>query len=127
VVEIALFRTLQEGLTNAHRHSGSPNVEVAFHRLPEQAVLEIKDFGHGLPQTVMDRFHRTGAGSGVGLAGIRERVKELGGDFTITSTNSGTTLRSVVPLCDVSDTSKVETDQASNNRVNTLLTNFNSI
>jgi signal transduction histidine kinase len=125
-VEIALFRGLQEGLTNAHRHSGSPSVEVTFHRLPEQAVLEIKDFGRGLPQTVMDRFHRTGAGSGVGLAGIRERVKELGGDFTITSTNSGTTLRSVVPLSEANK-SKTDSDQLSNHRINTLLTNFNSM
>ncbi|MGA6980298.1 MAG: sensor histidine kinase [Candidatus Sulfotelmatobacter sp.] len=125
-VEIALFRGLQEGLTNAHRHSGSPSVEVTFHRLPEQAVLEIKDFGHGLPQTVMDRFHRTGAGSGVGLAGIRERVKELGGDFSITSTNSGTTLRSVVPLSEANK-SKTDSDQLSNHRINTLLTNFNSM
>ena len=46
----------------------------------------------------MDRFQRTGAGSGVGLAGIRERIKELGGDFTISSTDGGTTLRSAVPL-----------------------------
>jgi len=47
---------------------------------------------------VMERFQRTGTGSGVGLAGIRERMKELGGDFTICSSGSGTTLRSAVPL-----------------------------
>lgn len=99
VVELALFRALQEGLTNAHRHSASPNVEIKFQRLPDRAILEVQDFGRGLPRAVMDRFHRTGAGSGVGLAGIRERVKELGGDFTIESTDRGTTLRSVVPLC----------------------------
>ncbi len=98
VVELALFRALQEGLTNAHRHSASPNVEVKFERLPECAVLEIQDFGRGLPQAVMDRFQRTGTGSGVGLAGIRERIKELGGDFTINSSSTGTTLRSQVPL-----------------------------
>lgn len=98
VVELALFRALQEGLTNAYRHSASPNVEVKFQRLPDRAILEVQDFGRGVPQAVMDRFHRTGAGSGVGLAGIRERVKELGGDFTIDSTDRGTTLRSVVPL-----------------------------
>jgi signal transduction histidine kinase len=46
----------------------------------------------------MDRFQRTGTGSGVGLAGIRERIKELGGDFTIRSSSEGTTLRSSVPL-----------------------------
>ena len=98
VVELALFRALQEGLTNAHRHSASLNVEVKFQRFPDMATLEIQDFGKGLPQAVMDRFQRTGTGSGVGLAGIRERVKELGGDFTISSTSAGTILRSAVPL-----------------------------
>src|ERR1700733_14744220 len=98
VVELALFRALQEGLINAHRHSASPNVEVKFERRPDLVSLEIQDFGRGLPQSVMERFERTGTGSGVGLAGIRERIKELGGDFTIRSTSAGTTLRSSVPL-----------------------------
>jgi signal transduction histidine kinase len=98
VVELALFRALQEGLLNAHRHSGSPNVEVKFQRLPDLATLQIQDFGRGIPQAVMDRFQRTGTGSGVGLAGIRERVKELGGDFAICSNVSGTTLVCTVPL-----------------------------
>jgi signal transduction histidine kinase len=98
VVELALFRALQEGIINAHRHSGSDSVEVKFERRPECAVLEVQDFGRGLPEAVMERFQRTGTGSGVGLAGIRERVKELGGDFTIYSSGAGTTLRSLVPL-----------------------------
>ena len=98
VVELALFRALQEGLTNAHRHSASSSVEVKFERLPDLATLEIQDFGRGLPQTVMERFQRTGTGSGVGLAGIHERMKELGGDFKISTSDSGTTLRSTVPL-----------------------------
>jgi signal transduction histidine kinase len=98
VVELALFRALQEGLTNAHRHSASPNVEVKFQRFPNLATLEIQDFGKGIPQPILDRFQRTGTGSGVGLAGIRERVKELGGDFTICSSDTGTILRSAVPL-----------------------------
>jgi signal transduction histidine kinase len=110
VVELALFRALQEGLTNAHRHSASPNVEVKFQRFPELATLEIQDFGKGLPQAVMDRFQRTGTGSGVGLAGIRERVKELGGDFTISSNDTGTILRSAIPLSH--ETSKSEVGQA---------------
>jgi signal transduction histidine kinase len=98
VVELALFRALQEGLINAHRHSGSQNVDVKFERLPELATLEIEDFGRGLPSSVMERFQRTGTGSGVGLAGIRERLKELGGDFTIASNDAGTKLRASVPL-----------------------------
>ncbi len=98
VVELALFRALQEGLTNAHRHSASTSVEVKFQRFPDLATLEIQDFGNGLSQPVLDRFQRTGASSGVGLAGISERLKELGGDFTICSSDAGTTLRSAVPL-----------------------------
>ncbi|MGA7217918.1 MAG: ATP-binding protein [Candidatus Sulfotelmatobacter sp.] len=97
-VELALFRALQEGLTNAHRHSSSSSVEVSFLRMPDHAILEIHDFGRGLPPAVMERFQRTGAGSGVGLAGIRERVKELGGEFTVRSNDTGTTLRAEVPL-----------------------------
>ncbi|MGA9390260.1 MAG: sensor histidine kinase [Candidatus Sulfotelmatobacter sp.] len=108
VVELALFRTLQEGLTNAHRHSASSSVEVKFERSPDHAILEIQDFGRGLPQAVMDRFQRIGAGSGVGLAGIRERVKELGGDFTICSTTAGTTLRATIPLS--MDRNKADTE-----------------
>jgi signal transduction histidine kinase len=98
VVELALFRALQEGITNAHRHSASANIEVKYERLPEIVTLEIRDFGRGLPEAVMERFQRTGTGSGVGLAGIRERIKELGGDFSICSSSSGTILRSAVPL-----------------------------
>jgi signal transduction histidine kinase len=111
VTELALFRALQEGLINAHRHSASAKVEVSFQRLPELATLEIRDFGRGLPQSVMERFHRTGTGSGVGLAGIRERIKELGGDFTIVSSDAGTLLCSTVPL--VNEAEKNEKPQTS--------------
>jgi signal transduction histidine kinase len=97
-VELALFRALQEGLTNMHRHASSSRAEVRFKRLPDRAVLEIQDFGRGLPQEVMERFQRTGTGSGVGLAGIRERIKELGGDFKVVSDSTGTTLRATVPM-----------------------------
>lgn len=98
VVELALFRVLQEGLINAHRHSATPSVEVRFKRNSDVVTLEIRDFGRGLPQAVMERFQRTGTGSGVGLAGIRERIKELGGEFTVSSDSNGTTLCCVAPL-----------------------------
>jgi signal transduction histidine kinase len=97
-VELALFRTLQEGLTNVHRHSASPSAVVRFRRLSDCAQLEIQDFGRGLPTAIMERFQRTGSGSGVGLAGIRERMKELGGELIISSSSTGTTLRAVVPI-----------------------------
>ncbi len=97
--ELALFRALQEGLTNVHRHSSSLDAVVRFQRLADVAVLEIQDFGRGMPPQVVERFQRTGTGSGVGLAGIRERIKEIGGDFTISSNAEGTVLRAMVPLC----------------------------
>jgi signal transduction histidine kinase len=133
VVELALFRALQEGLTNAHRHSASPRVEVNFQRLPDRAVLEIQDYGRGVPQAVMDRFHRTGTGSGVGLAGIRERVKELSGDFKIDSTDRGTTLYAVVPLADDFDASATVISQVKDvtpskpRREQTAATNANRV
>jgi signal transduction histidine kinase len=122
-VELALFRALQEGLTNAHRHASSQSVKVTFQRLPDCAILEIQDFGRGLPQAIMERFHRTGGGSGVGLAGIRERVKELGGDFTIRSTNSGATLRAVVPLSSMREKST----HISRSEIDTLVTNSSTL
>jgi signal transduction histidine kinase len=102
-------------------------VEVKFQRLPDRAILEVQDFGRGVPQAVMDRFHRTGAGSGVGLAGIRERVKELGGDFTIDSTDRGTTLRSIVPLCADANLTEAGSSQPSTTKVrrSSLIANVN--
>ena len=77
--ETALFRILQEALTNVHRHSGSRAVEVRVTADETRVVLTVRDFGMGVPREVLDRFWRTG-NVGVGLAGIRERLKEPGAD-----------------------------------------------
>jgi signal transduction histidine kinase len=76
--EVALFRILQEALTNVHRHSGSRAVNVCVTADNVAVILTVKDFGVGVPREVLDRFWKTGS-VGVGLAGIRERLKELGG------------------------------------------------
>jgi signal transduction histidine kinase len=57
----------------------------------------IRDFGSGVPPDVLERFKRDGA-SGVGLAGMRERVRELGGEFEIDSSANGTTVRVSLPI-----------------------------
>ena len=95
--ETALFRILQEALTNVHRHSGSRAVEVRVTEDAEKVVLSVKDFGMGVPREVLDRFWKTG-NVGVGLAGIRERLKELGGSLEIESNLDGTLLRATVPI-----------------------------
>jgi signal transduction histidine kinase len=96
-VELVLFRVLQESLTNIHRHSKSTEAEVALKLVAGNAVLAIRDFGSGVPPEVLARFHTDDA-SGVGLAGMRERVRELAGQFEISSDSSGTTVRISIPL-----------------------------
>jgi len=97
-VEVALFRILQEALTNVHRHASATETEVRILRDAEQVILEIKDNGHGMPEDVLTRFTQSGASAGVGLTGIHERVRELGGCFRVDSNNKGTSLLITVPV-----------------------------
>ena len=64
----------------------------------EQVILDVKDNGRGIPAKQLSHFHATGAGMGVGLAGIRERAWELGGKLKIESDGSGTLVRVTVPV-----------------------------
>jgi signal transduction histidine kinase len=96
-IEIALFRVLQESLTNIHRHSKSASAEILFQPGSQQVTLTIKDQGVGISRELLERFHSSGT-SGVGLAGMRERIRELGGSFEVTSGNDGTSLRVNVPV-----------------------------
>jgi signal transduction histidine kinase len=112
--EVALFRILQEALTNVHRHSGSRAVNVSVSTDQSVVVLIVKDFGMGVPREVLDRFRKTG-NVGVGLAGIRERLKELGGFLEIESNLDGTTLKVTMPASapdpDASDHKPVRSSQ----------------
>jgi signal transduction histidine kinase len=95
--EVALFRILQEALTNVHRHSGSRAVDVSVTADDSVVVLTVRDFGTGVPGEILDRFWKTG-NVGVGLAGIRERLKELGGVLEIESNLDGTVLKATIPV-----------------------------
>jgi len=97
-IELALFRVLQEALTNVHRHSGASAAEVLVRQDAEEVILEIKDNGRGIPEELLRHFRATGGGTGVGIAGIRERVRELGGKLTLESNSSGTLVQVSVPL-----------------------------
>lgn len=97
-VELALFRVLQETLTNVHRHSGASVAHVSILEDGGQVVLEIKDNGRGMPEKLLAYFHATGAGMGVGLAGIRERAWELGGKLKVESGSDGTLVRVTLPV-----------------------------
>jgi signal transduction histidine kinase len=90
--ERALFRVVQESLGNVHRHSGSPTATIRIAREAAEVVLEVADQGRGLRM----RGDGTVANAGVGLAGMRERVRQLGGRFKIESSGRGTTVRAIL-------------------------------
>jgi signal transduction histidine kinase len=94
--ELALFRIVQASLTNIHLHSGSNNAKVKVDQIDEGLRLTITDHGRGIPNGVLDRS-TLGKGAGVGIAGMRERVKQLGGRLEINSTERGTQVRVVIP------------------------------
>ena len=96
-VETSVFRIVQESLTNIQRHAGSATASVSLERLDDRLFVEVADHGRGLPAGVRDDYDALLA-SGVGIAGINERVRELGGEMTIHSTDSGTTLRVTLPV-----------------------------
>ncbi|MBV9183656.1 MAG: CHASE3 domain-containing protein [Acidobacteria bacterium] len=96
-IEIALFRVLQEALTNIHRHSKSRSGEIAFRADGHRLSLTIEDHGVGIAKKVLEQFRSSGT-AGVGLAGMRERIRELGGTFDVESNNQGTSLRVIIPV-----------------------------
>jgi signal transduction histidine kinase len=95
--ETALFRIVQESLINIHRHARSETAGIRFRRDSETLVLEIEDRGQGIPRTALTRITSKG-GIGVGIAGMSERIEQLGGRFEITSGDHGTTVRARLPL-----------------------------
>lgn len=97
-VETVLFRVLQEGLTNVHRHSGASAVRVLLQLDAEQVQLEVRDNGHGIPEERLRRLREDPSATGVGLAGMRERVRELGGEVKIDSSPNGTVITVTIPL-----------------------------
>lgn len=97
-IELTLFRILQESLTNIHRHSGSSTAEIVAERTPARVTLRIIDHGKGISTDILAKFRRTRGGVGVGLAGMRERVEELGGKLDIRSGEQLTALEVSIPL-----------------------------
>jgi PAS domain S-box-containing protein len=96
--ELALFRVFQESLTNVHRHSGSPTAEVRLFSKDGMGVLEVRDRGKGLPPGLLEQSSQDWMGQlGVGLRGMNERMRQLGGTLELTSTKEGTIVRAMVP------------------------------
>jgi two-component system NarL family sensor kinase len=95
---LILFRIVQEALGNIHRHSGSPTARIVLSRTFGDVMLLVSDEGCGLPKDVTDPEPGSMPRIGVGITGMRERVRQFGGKFEITSMNVGTTVRVVLPV-----------------------------
>jgi len=94
-MEVAIFRIVQECLTNIHRHSGSKTATIQLSRKEESVSLEIQDEGKGIPPEKLAEIqaHRTG----VGITGMRERVRHLHGTIDIQSDTRGTKISVRLP------------------------------
>ncbi len=91
-VETHFFRVAQEALSNIHRHSGSLHAIVRLHRQADQVILQIEDFGRGMPATtITDGLGGTHNG-GLGILEMQERLRKIGGHLEIRSSNQGTLL-----------------------------------
>ena len=97
-MELALFRVVQESLTNIQRHSGSDMAWVTLSEHKESAEVRIVDRGVGVSSEVIDRIKQGKTLQGIGLRGMYERVRELGGQLEIQSSALGTALSAVLPL-----------------------------
>ncbi|HWW76630.1 MAG TPA: ATP-binding protein, partial [Pyrinomonadaceae bacterium] len=104
-METALFRVVQESLTNIYRHSGSTSAEISLEHSERLVLLRITDFGRGMAAAT---GNGSGNGSGqptpqvetlgVGISGMRERLRQLGGRLEVRSDGAGTSVTAMLPL-----------------------------
>lgn len=95
-MELAIFRLVQESLTNIHRHSGSKRATIEISRTPEQVLLEVRDEGKGISREKLADIQSRGAG--FGIRGMRERARQFGGEMSIESSGKGTLFRVTIPV-----------------------------
>jgi PAS domain S-box-containing protein len=96
-VELTLFRIVQEALTNIHRHSGSPSADITVFRDANQVTLQIEDHGCGISPEILGPLAGARTLVGVGIPGMRERVRQFGGSLEIASGGNGTTIKTILP------------------------------
>jgi signal transduction histidine kinase len=95
-IELAVFRLIQECVTNILRHSGSETASIRIKRADENVFLEIEDKGRGIPAQKLAEIQAQR--SGVGITGMRERVRHLGGALDIQSAGGGTKVSVTIPI-----------------------------
>ncbi|HEV7966340.1 MAG TPA: CHASE3 domain-containing protein [Candidatus Acidoferrales bacterium] len=96
-LELTLYRVLQEALNNIQRHSKSAKAEVSVQIDPASVTLRVKDYGHGIPHDRLAALQANGTRLGVGLLGMKERVREQRGELKIGSHPTGTEIVVKIP------------------------------
>jgi two-component system NarL family sensor kinase len=97
-IEIHLFRIVQEALLNIQRHSGSRNGIVRLDRKGNRVILQVKDFGRGMPGISTPASAAASTTAGTGILAMQERLRKIGGNLEIRSTNQGTELTAGLQL-----------------------------
>jgi signal transduction histidine kinase len=105
-METALFRIVQECLTNIHRHSGSKTATIRLSRRADSVSLELQDDGRGISSEKLAGIQSQR--SGVGIAGMRERVRHLKGVMDIQSDSCGTKVSITLPITETSELGKIQ-------------------
>lgn len=96
-VELALFRVLQESLTNVRWHSGSQTAEVSVGLTDREVVMRVRDYGKGMGEPILDKLQNNSGDLGLGISGMKERLRELGGQLEIHSGPDGTEIEAILP------------------------------
>jgi len=104
-LEITLFRVVQECLTNIHRHSGSAIAKIRLRQRDQEVIVEVADKGKGIPPEKRKEMSSSGL-PGVGIRGMRERLRQLGGTLEIDSTGTGTLIIVRLPITETSQPAK---------------------
>ena len=95
-IEVTTFRVIQESLTNVYRHSGSESARVEIEKQTELVIIRVRDYGKGCPPELAGT--KPSIRLGVGISGMRERIRQLGGELIIARAEPGTLIEARIPL-----------------------------
>jgi two-component system NarL family sensor kinase len=97
---MAVFRVIQESLTNVFRHAGSDSARVDIERQSDRVIVRVRDYGKGVSAEVAGG--RYSPDRGVGIGGMRERVRQLNGELVIARAEPGTLVEARIPILGLS-------------------------
>ena len=97
-VETTIFRMIQESLVNIHRHSSSATASISLRSSDSGVSLRIRDEGCGIAKDILQKLEEGAGGFGVGIGGMRERARQLGGSIVIKTANPGTLVEVILPV-----------------------------